>query len=244
MHEFTEQEECAIGQEIATKLLSAHPAVSDLAVQRKIMRIGQLIASHSERAQLDWKFTVLDDTAIYMLAAPGGLVFISNGLLSKVRAEDELAGILAHGIAHVLKKHQLAIINMKVRAILGDKMMEQLAAKSNPQMAGAMQMATAQARAMQMRQMEMENELDADHVAIDLIARAGYKATGLPALLQSLIRADTDGSATQASKALQTQLVAAPAVPNDTTLPIEMLENQAVLAQRIHALTLDSKTPE
>lgn len=74
---------------------------------RYLNTVGRLMAAHSSRAQLEWKFMILKDEQVNAWSAPGGYVFVTTGLLRKLKTEDELAGILAHEIAHVSRKHAL-----------------------------------------------------------------------------------------------------------------------------------------
>ncbi len=68
------------------------------------------LALQTERPDLPWRFGVIDTPNVNAFAAPGGTILITRGLYEKLRNESELAGVLAHEIAHVLQKHQLKAI--------------------------------------------------------------------------------------------------------------------------------------
>src|SRR6202795_214182 len=70
-------------------------------MQRYVNNVGRWIASQSERPDLPWQFGVLDAPQLNAFAVPGGTIFITRGLVQRMRSEAELAGVLAHEIAHV-----------------------------------------------------------------------------------------------------------------------------------------------
>ncbi len=77
-------------------------------MHRMVNLIGQNLAAQSDRPTLEWTFGVLaDPNAINAASAPGGYVFVTRGLVQRVENESQLAGVLAHEIAHVVLKHAL-----------------------------------------------------------------------------------------------------------------------------------------
>lgn len=107
---YSEQEEIAIGRQISGNLLGAAPLVKDAAVQKYVNNVGRWVASQSERPDLVWHFGVIESNDLNAFAAPGGYVFVTRGLYNKLADESELAGVLAHEIAHVIRKHHLKIL--------------------------------------------------------------------------------------------------------------------------------------
>jgi len=71
--------------------------------------VGTNIAQRSSRPSLQWTFGVVDSPTVNAFSAPGGYVFVTRGLLLKVKNEAELAGILAHEISHVTHKDAFVI---------------------------------------------------------------------------------------------------------------------------------------
>ena len=97
-HEVNEQEEADIGKEYASLLVGAAPLLDNAPVQRYVNRVGRWLSLHSERPDLNWQFGVLDSPNINAFATPGGYIFITKGLLERMKSESELAGALAHEI--------------------------------------------------------------------------------------------------------------------------------------------------
>src|SRR5512139_1423243 len=113
-----EPQEIELGKGIASNLLGAAPLYKNQRVQQYVNKVGRWLALQTERPDLPWQFGVLDDNDINAFAAPGGHVFITKGLLARMHSEAELAGVLAHEISHVLKKHHLQAIKKGARTEL------------------------------------------------------------------------------------------------------------------------------
>ena len=106
------EEESLIGESVAAEIIGRHGGVlRDEAISRRLNLLGRALAHYSTRPVLNWRFAVLDSSAINGFSAPGGFVFLTRGLYEKVEAsEDALAAVLAHEIAHVTERHALKII--------------------------------------------------------------------------------------------------------------------------------------
>ncbi|ATB34341.1 M48 family metalloprotease [Melittangium boletus] len=77
------------------------------ALHVQLNKIGKNLAAQSSRPSLPWTFGVLQSEGINAVSGPGGYVFVSEGLLARLDNEAELAGVLAHEIAHITRKHAL-----------------------------------------------------------------------------------------------------------------------------------------
>ena len=202
MREFSLQEENALGDEIASNLLGAAPLYRNDGAQRYVNQVGQWIAAQGERSELTWRFAVLDDMEANAFAAPGGYIFITRGLLLSLRSEAELAGVLAHEIAHVLRKHQLAAIKKSARTALGAEFLSEKAEEKafragNGQLTPLFRQLAQVGTQLYARGLDKDDEFEADRMAVVLAARAGYNPYGLPAVLHTLqgVNADHAGLA-------------------------------------------------
>ena len=178
-----EPEEIGIGRDVASRLLGAAPLVPDANMQRYVNRVGRWLAVQSERPDLPWHFGVLDSPNVNAFAVPGGTIFITRGLLDRMRNEAELAGVLGHEIVHVLKKHHLKAIQKGAQsALAGDAAQIALRDKGG----AARDKLIAFSTEMYARGLDKSDELEADRLGIVIAARAGYDAYGLPSVLQTL----------------------------------------------------------
>ncbi len=178
-------EEREIGRQWAGTLLGAAPLVRNDELQRYVNRVGRWVALQSERPELDWRFGVLDSPNVNAFATPGGYIFITRGLLQRMRSEAELAGVLAHEIGHVVEKHHLNAIRKAQGLSLGADLLSEFAIKDrgntmvNERLLGGV-------REVLTRGLDKSDEYEADRIGVVLAARAGYDPFGLPAVLQTL----------------------------------------------------------
>ena len=181
--EIDEPEEISIGRDVAARLLGAAPLVPDAALQRYVNHVGRWLAAQTERPDLPWRFGVLDHGNVNAFAVPGGTIFITRGLLDRMRNEAELAGVLGHEIVHVLRKHHLKAIQKGAQtALAGDAMSLALKDRAGP----ARDKLIALGTEMYSRGLDKSDELEADRLGVVIAARAGYDAYGLASVLQTL----------------------------------------------------------
>lgn len=104
-------EEVAIGDAVALTIVSRYGGVwRDEVATRRLNLIGRVLAQYATRQDLEWRFGLLDSSAINAFSAPGGRVFITRGLYELPLSDDELAGVLAHEIIHIDQRHAVDII--------------------------------------------------------------------------------------------------------------------------------------
>ena len=84
--------------------------VKNSALQKYVNLVGMSVARNSLRPEIPYSFVVIDSPLQNAFACPGGIIFISSGLLNTIETEAQLAGILAHEVAHVGHKHALKTI--------------------------------------------------------------------------------------------------------------------------------------
>jgi predicted Zn-dependent protease len=178
-----QDEEIAIGKDLAATLLGAAPLVNDARLQRYVNNVGRWIASQSERPDLPWQFGVLDAPQLNAFAVPGGTIFITRGLLDRMRSEAELAGVLGHEIVHVVKKHHLKAIQKGAQTALAGEAVSMATQNRN---AAVNDKLVSFGKEMYGRGLDKGDEFEADRLGVVLAARAGYDAYGLPSVLQTL----------------------------------------------------------
>ena len=193
--EFTQEEEIALGEGISASFLGAAPLHPDEKLQRYVNRVGRWLASQTERSDLPWTFGVLDTETVNAFAMPGGNVFVSYGLLRRLGNEAELAGVLAHEIAHVLKKHQLTAIQSNaggnVFQMIGETVVSERLARTRAGSSGlGNQLASAGVGFVKdglfLRPLDRSLEFEADRAGVVIAARAGYDPYGMVSVLQTL----------------------------------------------------------
>jgi len=191
--EKTLEEENALGENTIRALLSDSTINTQPHIQRYVNKVGYWLASHSSRADLAWQFMVLEDTAVNAFAAPGGNIAITTGLLYSLNNEAELAGVLAHEIAHVVLYHHMNALQTKSKtgllldiAILGAQVGNAKTANEKgelkgPEVSGMFDKAVDD---LYYRGLDREDEYEADRLGVLLSAKAGYDPYAFVSVLQ------------------------------------------------------------
>lgn len=185
----SEPEELKIGREVAGRMLGTAPLVNDAALQSYVNRVGRWVATQSERPDLPWRFAVINTASINAFAAPGGYVLLTRGLYEILDNEAQLAGVLAHEIAHIVRRHHVTVMQKSAALSAG----AQLAQRDNRSvLLNNMIGSGAEVFA---RGLDKSAEHEADAMGVVLAARAGYNPFGLVDVLHKLeARSADDGT--------------------------------------------------
>ena len=203
--DISQDEEIALGDALTAGFLGAAPLHADANLQRYVNRVGKWVALHSDRADLPWTFSVIDTETINAFAMPGGSVIVSSGLLKRLGSESELAGVLAHEVAHIVKRHQITAIQSSAKGDLFKSIGTDVASDrigSRGGVAGqvlkpyALDMAGNLIKdGFFLRPLDRGLETEADQMAIVLAIRSGYDPYGLVGALQMLAQYKGDADA-------------------------------------------------
>lgn len=180
-----EEAEIEIGRDAAAVLLGASKPVNDPALQRYVNKIGRWVVNQTSRPHLPWRFAVLSSSHVNAFATPGGNIFITDGLLRTLNSEAELAAVLAHEAAHVIKKHHIkAMSSLNTSGLSGVlKLAGQTSSGQSNQLTTAM---VGQVKDMYLRGLDKDDEFEADRMGVVIASRAGYDPFALVAVLQTL----------------------------------------------------------
>src|SRR5215469_12824039 len=94
------EKEIALGKQLAQEVERQAKVIDDPVIAEYINRVGQNIVRNSD-AKVPFTIKVLDTEEVNAFALPGGFFFVNSGLILKAESESELAGVMAHEIAHV-----------------------------------------------------------------------------------------------------------------------------------------------
>ena len=179
-----EEEEITLGEAVAVEAFSRFGGeYPNQAWTRYINLVGETIAEVSDRPTLNYHFAILNSAEQNAFAAPGGYIFITVGLLKTLKNEAELAGVLAHEVAHVTKQHMLETIRRG--AVLGSVSEFTLTAmKKNPEMFS--NVIDEMTEVLFTKGLDKDKEFEADVVGTEYAYRAGYHPQGLRDYLKTL----------------------------------------------------------
>ena len=152
--------------------------------------LGHKLAIHSENPGFGFTFFLVDDASINAFAGPGGYIGANAGLFLAAESESELAGVMAHEIAHITQRHLARAFQAQERmslpttaAILAAIL---IGATTDPS-AGAAAMTAASAAGIQHQiNFTRANEKEADRVGIQTLADAGFDPYGMPMFFERL----------------------------------------------------------
>ena len=106
------KDELKIGGAVAVEIVSRNGGIDrDPVMSRRVAIIGKSLSYYCSRPELNFRFAVLNSDHINAYSAPGGYVFITRGLYNALPDDEQLAGVLAHEISHVTKRHALKVIS-------------------------------------------------------------------------------------------------------------------------------------
>src|SRR5437016_3151702 len=175
------EQEWQLGQQMAAQVAQQVHFVNDPVANSYVRSVGERIHAQTPIANLPFEFRVVDDSDINAFAVPGGHIYINRGLIGAANKADELAGVLAHEISHVVARHvikqaeQQQTIGTIGAILLGQNpgVLEQLAAQI---VAGGA-----------MARFSRQDEKEADDLGVKFMTAAGYNPQGMVDLFQTLL---------------------------------------------------------
>ncbi|HEX5514970.1 MAG TPA: M48 family metalloprotease, partial [Gammaproteobacteria bacterium] len=154
--------------------------------------LGQRLATRSTAPELDYHFFILDIPSINAFAMPGGYIGVNAGLILAARSESELAGVLAHEIAHVTQRHLARRLESSQRVTLQNAALllaALLIGSQDPQAGTAAAAASVAGSIQQQLNYSRAFEHEADNLGIRMLAAADLDPHGMPAFFGRLAEA-------------------------------------------------------
>lgn len=197
-----ELDEVKLGREAAEELEKQYKLVEDEELLEKVNRIGQELVKIAYDIELEpvfgsrtdkrfeFSFKVLNDKDVNALSMPGGFIYINKGLVDYTQSDDELAGVIAHEIAHVVHHHMVALIREQSRmnnqlaiALLAAILTGAPSADLGNVMMGARFIQIAK-----LNGYSREAERDADMAALAYLSKSKYNPVGMLTFMERLAR--------------------------------------------------------
>lgn len=171
--------EIRLGRDMAAALLERTPLVAENETTRFAVQIGRWLAAQVKEKKLPFSFRVTAEPEPNALALPGGPIFVSWLLLEMCQGQrDEIAFVLGHEMAHVVRRHTLD-------RIVKDAALSLLLRHSSGRHAASAWLSQAGRQAMS-RAFSRDNELAADAYAVALVKTAGGDPVAAECLLGKL----------------------------------------------------------
>jgi predicted Zn-dependent protease len=182
----SQQQERQLGAADAAQVDSQLPLIRDTAIDRFITALGESMAKRTSRANLDWRFSVVNSPEVNAFAIPGGFIYVNRGAIEQADRLDELAGIMGHEIGHVVRRHSVKQIEQAEKRDVGLVALCTLTIACRT-IGG--QVAIKVGVDAQSAHYSQHDEAEADSEGVVNTTRAGIDPEGLPSFFQKLLDA-------------------------------------------------------
>lgn len=204
---YSEKDEYFLGRGVSAVILGKHRPYSSARANQYLNRVGSAIVAVSDRPETygGYHFQILDTDEINAMAAPGGFIFVTRGMLEILPDEEALAAVLAHEVAHVTFGHgRKAVQTGKFVDVFTDAAANEAAKRGGAATRAALSAANmADALGAEVNGVvdtlltngySRSQEYDADEYAVELMTRAGYDPRGMVAVLKKLEELEQAGA--------------------------------------------------
>lgn len=179
-------DEIAIGRQADAQVRTTVKPLHDDAVRRYVTSVGKRLAAVAPGPKYPYSFTVADRRDLNAFSLPGGPVWINRGILAVATNESQVAGVLAHEIAHIAQRHAADQLTKVIVAKWGIGLLG--AFLGNTGGAGAAQSAAGLLASGAFLKFSRDDERDADRVGLTIVSRAGWDPHGMVEMLDILRR--------------------------------------------------------
>ena len=179
-------DEIQLGREANAKVHRELVEVRDTSITSYVRSVGTRLARSARGPKYPYSFTVGDYREINAFALPGGPVWINRGVLHAATNESQLAGVIAHEIAHIAQRHAARQVTNGAFANWGLGLLS--AMLGNTGGAGAARTAAAALANGMFLKFSRDDERDADRVGLQILRRAGWDGRGMVELFDTLRR--------------------------------------------------------
>ena len=181
-----------LGQETLRQIRDHGVVVDDIQVNEYLASVGQTIAAYAQNGGKPFTFFWINSPDINAFAAPGGFIGFNSGLLLATQDESELAGVMAHEIAHVSQRHIARSVadasNMNIPLTAAMLAAVVLAATAGGQVGSAAMVGAIAAGSQHQINFTRSNEEEADQVGARLLTQSGFDPNGLARFFAHLNR--------------------------------------------------------
>jgi predicted Zn-dependent protease len=181
----SEAQEVQLGQEMDPQVKQEMGVYDAAELQRYVSNVGMRLARASERPNLPWHFTVVDEPAVNAFALPGGYIYLTRGILAFLNDEEQLAGVLGHEIGHVTARHSAQQYTKATSAGLGLTLLSIFVPETRP-----LQGLAETALGVLFLKHGRDDELQADRLGVQYTAKTGWDPRGVAGMLRTLQRLD------------------------------------------------------
>ena len=178
------QQEVQLGTQYAQQINAQLPIMRDANVNSYINSLGNSLARVADNRNLSWRFYVVDSREVNAFAVPGGFVYVNRGLIERARTMNQLAGAMAHEIAHVTQRHSVEQMAQAQRADAGLTLACILTSVCQ---SGAASAAIQVSGSALFAKFSRDDESEADRYGVQYLVAAGIDPRGMVDMFQALL---------------------------------------------------------
>lgn len=189
------REEYYLGRSVAVNILKSYRLYMNEIQTDYVELVGKSVAMHSENPETygGYHFAILDSDEINAFACPGGIIFITKGILDLIKTEDELAAVLAHEIAHVNSRDGINSVQTsrwtQLAAIAGSAASMAYGSGGLSQIAGVFEKSVDDIiKTLVVNGYARKQELEADEKAVRIMAASGYDKKAMIKVINAYIK--------------------------------------------------------
>ncbi len=171
---FSVQQDVQAGRQAASQVERQMPILRDAQVTSYVNAIVRRLAAQAGGPEFAYQAKVVDSREINAFALPGGYIYVNRGLISAARSEAELAGVLAHEIAHVAERHGTEQATKAYGAQAGVGLLAQVLGGRDRRLGVAEQVIGSLGVNAAFMKFSRNAEHEADQVGASIMSRAGY----------------------------------------------------------------------
>jgi predicted Zn-dependent protease len=189
------EEEYFVGRAVAARILSTYPLSKKKEMTEYVNLVGQSIVAHSDKPYTygGYHFAILDSKEKNAFACPGGIIFITQGMLNEAKNEDELAAVLAHEIAHINHRDGISAIKSsrwtEALSVIGTEAAKQYGSHELSKLVSIFEGSIDDVfKTLVVNGYSKSQEYDADRTALVYLGKAGYNPGSLKDFLERLCK--------------------------------------------------------
>jgi beta-barrel assembly-enhancing protease len=180
------EQEIDMGRRVDAEVRREMPVLKDEEVTAYVRSLGRRLAQHAPGPKYPYRVSVVDYREINAFALPGGPIWVHRGLMHAASNESQVAGVLAHEVAHIAQRHSA---DQLTKATMANWSLGVLGAfLGNSVGAGAAQMAAGFVTNGVFLKFSRDDEREADQVGLQIMRRAGWNPRGMVELFEVLRR--------------------------------------------------------
>lgn len=174
----TTAKEVAMGRKIAKAVEKELEPTEHVEYQERVDTIGAQLVAVCDRKELEYRFKVLKSDEVNAFSLPGGFVYLFDTLVEKTKNNDELAGVIAHEIAHVAARHAAR----RYRSQLGMQIIQLATIATQSEAAEGVGIVLSATELSYAR----DEEIEADKLAVSYLKKAGFDPTAMLGFLETM----------------------------------------------------------